>query len=199
MSIFIDGEFALGVSSEVCHESHLRIGDAIDQVALVRLEHAEAFRRARERAFGLLARRPRSTQELRHRLRERETESAVVEGVVTYLTERDYLDDRAFADFWISNRQENRPRGRILISQELRQKGVDRAIIEEALQAVDLGEIEAAEELARRRLPSLVDLPPDVKRRRLTGFLTRKGFGWDIVKAVTDQVLSMDEGDRESL
>ena len=57
------------------------------------------------------------------------------------------------------------------------------------LEETDLDEHSAALELARKRLPRLANLEPDVRKRRLSDYLARRGYGWDVIRPVLDEVL----------
>ena len=89
------------------------------------------------------------------------------------------------------------PRGRRRLKDELRQKGVDREVVEQALEEAELDEYPAALELARKRLPSLRGDEPLAQRRRLAGFLQRRGYGWDVVGRVLDAALGEPDDNEE--
>jgi regulatory protein len=58
----------------------------------------------------------------------------VVEATIQRLKEGGFLGDKQFAQEWIENRTAFRPRSkRMLIAMELRQKGVEEEVIEQAL------------------------------------------------------------------
>ena len=69
------------------------------------LRQADERHQAQEAALRLLAYRPRSEAELRHRLARRGLASGVVEETVARLREQGLLDDAAFARFWVETRE----------------------------------------------------------------------------------------------
>ena len=73
-----------------------------------------------------------------------------------------------------------------LLEQELRFKGVAPEVVRETLDETELDEDAAALELARDRLRRGADshLEPEVQRRRLAGFLGRRGYDYDVVRRV---------------
>jgi regulatory protein len=99
-----------------------------------------------------------------------------------------YIDDRKFACQWASSRARLQGYGRHRIEQELRQKGVEREVIREALDEVvpPEDERENARRVAEKKLQAMKNLEPEARKRRLVGFLERKGFPhlviWEIVK-----------------
>lgn len=101
-----------------------------------------------------------------------------------------YADDRKFAAQWAASRVRLQGYGRRRIEQELRQKGVNRETIQEALaEAIPLeDERETARKVADKKLRTMRSIEPEARRRRLAGFLERKGFPheiiWDILRLV---------------
>ncbi len=146
----------------------------------------KALTRARNTAYRLLTYRARSRQELVGKLNERDFDPAVIDAVVDDLVRLGYLDDREFARQWAAGRARLRGFGMRRIDQELRDKGVSRDIIREALQTV-FGE-SSEEEIARRetekRLKVLGRFEPEVRRRRIAGFLERRGFPREIIYGI---------------
>jgi regulatory protein len=119
------------------------------------------------------------------------------EAVISDLSELGLLDDRKFASQWIESRMALRPMGQARLRAELAAKGVDREIVESTLAEYgnDLDEKGAALALARKKLGSLRGLEPEAARRRLAGFLGRRGFAASTVSRVLKE-MSM-KGGRE--
>jgi regulatory protein len=86
-------------------------------------------------AGRLLEVRPRSTDEVRRRLRDAGYRDDLVEGTLDRLTELGYLDDAAFAQAWVESRDRARPRGARALRDELRRMGVTAVDAEAALAA----------------------------------------------------------------
>ena len=86
-------------------------------------------------AARFLEARPRSTDEVRHRLREAGYRADLVEAALLRLTELGFLDDAGFARTWVESRDRARPRGVRALRDELRRMGVATADIEGALAA----------------------------------------------------------------
>lgn len=177
VNVFIDGEFALGVTLDLA--ARLRIGQELTVEELERLRHDERVAQARNRALGLLARRPYSAAEIERNLRKHGYSDEVVTAVREYLTGAELLDDGAFAAYWVEQRESFRPRSRLALRQELQVKGIDRETIAGAVSGVDEGE--AARRLATKQARRYSQLPEKDFRAKLSGYLLRQGFGYDIV------------------
>lgn len=128
--------------------------------------------------------RPRSEKEITFWFQRKKVPSDVQNEVFNRLKSLGLVDDTAFAKWWIDQRLTFRPKSRRALSMELGQKGVDREIISQALEAVD--DKSVASSLARGRLVRLAGFPPEVRQKKLSDFLARRGFSWDVVKEVLD-------------
>ena len=126
----------------------------------------------------LISYRPRSRHEIQIRLKRR-FGNAVAQVVMDRLEEKGYIDDLKFAHFWRQNRETHRPRGRRLIKQELLKRGVDKEVVD--LATADLDEGTNAYRAAITRLPRLQGVDYITFRRRLEGYLNRRGFRRDII------------------
>ncbi|HEU4535549.1 MAG TPA: regulatory protein RecX, partial [Polyangiaceae bacterium] len=98
------------------------------------------------------------------------------------------IDDEAFARQFARGRLGGGAVGRSRVVRELVGRGLDRASAEGAVrEAADdegVSEAESAERAARKKLRSLEGLAPEVRRRRLYGFLARRGFAHDEIARV---------------
>ena len=189
VSVYIDGEFAFGLPATEVVSRGLRRGQRLTLEDSEILAAVDEGSRATDAAVQFISYRPRSEREVRDRLRKRGYSDPAIEIAVEKCRGWGYLDDQSFAEFWVDNRVRHRPRGARMLSQELWQKGVDRKVIETVLEEAELNEHEAALELARKRAPRLANLEPDVRKRRLSDYLARRGYGWDVIRPVLDEVL----------
>ena len=133
----------------------------------------------------------------------REAEPELIERVLDRFEEVRLVDDAAFAEVWVRSRHRSKGLARRALGHELQQKGVDREIAAEALEAID-GEDEraAALDLVRRRLRGRTvpgGASPEARAerdkvtRRLVGMLGRKGYGGGLAFAVVKEVLAEHE------
>ncbi len=189
ISVFLDGEFAFGLHQDVLLECGIARGDQLTAEQVEAILALEERRRAKEKALRLLAVRSRSRKELHDRLKQARFSTAAVEAALAEMERLGFLDDADFARMWGRNRTATRPAGAFMLRQELRQKGLADAEIEQGLQAAfqDQSEAEVARALASRRKQSLATLPEEKARKRLQDFLLRRGFGWDVVSALIDE------------
>jgi regulatory protein len=132
-------------------------------------------------ALRFLKIRPRSIAELKEKLEVKGFSFTEVEDVVHDLTASGLLDDRAFTRSWINYRLA-RPFGFRRIIQELKVKGIDPQIIEQAVAEIkgNYSPEIAAQDLAQRRWQRMPDIEPVKKKKRVLDFLLRRGFDVDV-------------------
>jgi regulatory protein len=203
VAVYIDGLRAFDVAACVADQANLHAGDVLTTVAQEHLLREDAPYRARERALGLLARRDRSCHEMDERLRTAGFEPAVVAGTVAWLRDLDYLNDARFSAGYVSAKLKC-GWGKRKIGSELLSKGVDRRLVDEALGADESSGDSAAEGmeavmgLVRRRFGTQFQSDPEGAKRRVAGFLGRRGYGWDTIHAVT-RILSDEAGEQSAI
>lgn len=142
-------------------------------------------------AYGLrlLSYRARSEREVVDRFRQRGAEADAIASVVDRLRVGGLLDDEEFAHAWVESRRRAAPRGNRLLQQELVRKGVARPHIEAAL-SEETDTLALARAAASKKARSLADAAEEVFVRRLTDFLLRRGFDYDVVPKVVRELLS---------
>ncbi|MBK3628071.1 recombination regulator RecX [Streptomyces sp. MBT49] len=151
--------------------------------------------RARAICLRLLTGTPRTRKQLADALRKREIPDDVAEEVLSRFEEVGLINDGAFADAWVESRHHGRGLARRALAQELRTKGVDPALIGEAVAQLDAEQEEqTARELVARKLRATRGLDRDKRLRRLAGMLARKGYSEGMALRVVRQALE-EEGE----
>ncbi|MEK7533484.1 MAG: regulatory protein RecX [Patescibacteria group bacterium] len=120
------------------------------------------------------------------------TAPLVVRKVLERLTELAYVDDVAFASWWVSQRTGRKPKGARVIHQELLQKGIPPEIIDEAIRVGmkdERSELTLAKAAAEKKSGSWSKLPLPERKHKLIQYLLRRGFASGIVWSVVDEVV----------
>lgn len=178
-SLFVDGEFALGLDLETVIRCGFKVGLPVEGPQLLRAQAMDMEKKAWDSALNLLAMSPRSAAELGRRLA-RNFPADLVEHTLSRLEAGGWLDDGEFAAAYIRSHREHGAR-RLLA--DLARKGVARDLAARAVEEA-LGEVDAAEqarEVAARRLTRMGAVDRETAQRRLTGLLARRGFGLDAI------------------
>jgi regulatory protein len=187
VNVFVDGRFSFALDAALAMQYDLHPGYTIDGAQLEELLRADGDARAYARALHFLSYRLRSATEIRDRLKRDEWPDAVIDRVLQRLQEEKLVDDAGFAAAWVENRSVLRPRGARALRQELRQKGVEREAIDEALPDAEQ-EIENAVEAARRKLHTWSRLEERDRREKMLAFLQRRGFNYSTARAALKQI-----------
>ncbi|MFE9810156.1 recombination regulator RecX [Streptomyces sp. NPDC005227] len=155
---------------------------------------------ARAICLRLLTGTPRTRKQLADALRKREIPDEVADGVLSRFEEVGLINDSAFAEAWVESRHHGRGLARRALAQELRTKGVEPTLIDEAVGQLDSDQEEAtARDLVARKLRSTRGLDRDKRLRRLAGMLARKGYSQGMALRVVRQALEEEGEDTEGL
>ena len=134
----------------------------------------------RERALGLLARREHSRAEIARKLRPHLGPDDALEVLLDDLAGRRLLSDERYAES--RAHALSRKFGAARIAHELRAKGLDKALAEEASKAARATEVQRAGDLWRRKFRAVPKTREE--RARQMRFLQSRGFSLDAIRAV---------------
>jgi len=169
----------------------LVLGSELSPPVLRRLQELADLEAAYRASVRAVARRGHARGDLRRRLVRKQHPPAAVEGALERLAGQGLLDDDRFARAYAAARL-RRGRGPARIIRDLLTQGVERQRAEAAVaQAVDEEGIDPRQEarrLAERRAGQLTSLPAPARKRRLTAFLLRRGFGGGEVRALVQEL-----------
>ena len=181
-NIYLDGQFAFGLNDNVVARFKLREGLTLTEDQVKEIAAGEVRQECLDYAMKYLGTRLHSRAELRRKLVRREYGEQVIDGVLDDLARMGYLDDARFAKTKALSAAEHKHHGRRRAFMELIRAGVKKDVADAALDDVyDKNDsLAAARQLAERKAASL---------RRLAGMLQRRGFDYETIKPVIDQVL----------
>lgn len=185
VNVYIDEEFAFGLAA--IEAARLQVGQKLSDDEIASLRWKDEIEQAYERALNFLSYRPRSEAEVRRNLRKKDVPECAIEIVVERLEKSGLLDDEEFARYWVDNRKRFNPRGAYALRHELRQKGVDEIVIDNALVSFD--EEAAAQKAADTGARKLAHQERQDFRRKLQGYLKRRGFSYGLVRTLVKQKL----------
>lgn len=192
VSVYLDGRFAFGLYQDIVLQFGLYKGRRLEVDEQQRLLEADQLYIARSKALHYLAYRARSEQEVRRKLGQGGFSEGVVDEVIARLETLGYLDDAAYAEGYARRRFETGGYGPRRVRNDLMRRGVGRADIEAALAKVFDEEddvIAAAREQAGRRWSRLAREEDPLKRRKkVYDFLLRRGFSYDVIQRVVDEI-----------
>ncbi|WP_135547315.1 regulatory protein RecX [Paenibacillus cymbidii] len=198
--IFVDGRFAFSVHEDVMVKFRLMKGAEIDADSAAAAVAEDERLRCYHEAARYVGRQPRAAQEVQQHLLGKGYEEEGAAEAVRRLKEQGYIDDRQFAQQWTEFRVRSQKKGKRWVQQELREKGVDKEHIAEALAGMDEEtEYTGAYELARKKWASSANAELPARKRKLAAFLLRRGYTLSIVNRVLAALQAGSVEEMESL
>lgn len=200
--VAVDGHTVGVVSLDLVERLALGVGRVLDEDLAALLADGFDEVAAYDRALGMLAARGRSSRDLRLRLVRGGVAPVHADAAIARLQEAGLLDDADYARQVARSRVSTRGDSRRRVSQALAKAGVPRDTADEAVadvfveEAVD--ESALVEAAARKRLRTLGDLDAAVRRRRLYGYLARRGHDGAAIRSVLDRLLGAGADDAAS-
>lgn len=193
VNISIDGKYKLSLDVFQVTELGVRVGDELDEAQLAELERESVFGKLYARALEYTLIRPHSGREIRDYLRRktmatryrsrsgeiREHEGvsqAIADKVYQRLTDRGYVDDRAFTTYWLANRNYSKGSSRRKLIAELRSKGVEQGIIEASLPYSTRDDETEIDKIIAKKRSKYDD-------NKLKQYLARQGFSYDLISS----------------
>lgn len=145
-----------------------------------------------DKVYRFISLRPRSEKEIRDYLHGKHATDQDFEKIIQQLIKQKLLDDSAFVNWWLEQRATFRPKGKRALKAELKQKGISDELIEDALsEGVD--ELAQAQKAIQKKLKIYSRLPYLERKAKLSAYLARNGFSWEIIKQVLDSELEKGE------
>lgn len=198
-NVFLDRQFAFGADEDLVVEYRLISGKIIDQTLVEKLLFEAEVGKLMERMYRLWNIRPRSEKEVRSYLRslsfkrkikgKEEISDQATELLINKLKHKRLLSDEEFAKAWVEVRLSKiGPRA---LKQELFQKGIDRETIAGVIS--DKGQVisqkETASQLLEKKMNIWKNLPGLKKKKKAYEFLLRRGFEYEVVRAVIENLI----------
>jgi regulatory protein len=184
INLYLDGEYAFGLSRIVA--AWLAVDQDISDEKIAQLQDQDAQESAYQQALQFLNYRQRSQAEVRKNLQSHQVSEQVIASVLERLQSNGLLNDQSFAQNWVENRIEFRPRGKRALVMELRQRGLDDEAIDQAIENVD--EEQLAYQAAVKQVRKLDTKDWQTFRQKLSNFLLRRGFNFDVINPVVLKV-----------
>jgi regulatory protein len=170
-----------------------RTGIVLNGETIAQLSRESAISALTARAIAMLARARRTRRELERRLQRIEPDRVLVAEALKRLDDQGILGDDNVARAEASARL-RRGDGPARVRQELRRKGLDdrttSTALRDAIEEDGFDEVAACRRIAERRYRSLERLERSVARRRLTGFLLRRGYGSTTIQQVVKELMA---------
>ncbi|MFC5532530.1 regulatory protein RecX [Cohnella yongneupensis] len=181
------GEAVLTVHEDTLVSWRLLKGKLLSAEEYAKLLQQEQKEEAYRSALAMLERKARTTAELERALKRKEFSQEAIAGCVERLQANRMVDDSAFARRFTEQRAVNQRKGRMLIRQELMQRGVSRPEIDQAIGELEPGiEEQSALALARKKWPTVKGNDRE-RKQKLMAMLMRRGYTGSVVRTAVQQ------------
>jgi len=184
VNVYLDGEFAFGLARIVA--AWLSVGQELSDEKIAQLQAEDNREVAYQRALHFMSFRVRTEKEVRKNLEAHSIPNEAIDLVIERLKKNGLLNDSYFAQSWVENRSDFRPRSKRVLAYELRSHGIEAQVIEDTL--MELNEEELAYQAAIKQAKKLSGLDWVNFRKKLLAFLARRGFDYQVSASVTSAV-----------
>ncbi len=186
MNMYVDGLFHCGLDIGTAARLGIYEGKEVTAAEIANIDIEDEYQKCMNTALNLVSRRLQSEREYWQKLGKK-YDKVVIGKVLDRLRILGYADDRKFAEMWI--RERSNGRGSRLLLQELEQKGINKQIIDQLLSQNNNSDcLDDALRLATKKFKP--ELDREKNYLRISGLLSRRGYGYNIIKMVTDQLLN---------
>lgn len=184
VNVYLDNEFSFGLSRITA--AWLQVGQELSSSKIAKLQAEDQREVAYMQAIRFLDYRPRSRAEVRRNLEKHAIPSEVINDVFKRLERSGLVNDERFAQDWVENRSEFRPRSRRALAFELHQRGLGENAIKKALEG--LNEEALAYQAAIKQSRRFEGMQLRDFNNKLGSYLARRGFSYEIIKHVVAKV-----------
>ena len=193
VSVYVDGLFYCGVSVNNIAKYSLYAGKDVEEKILENMKFTELVDRFFDRAISFLERSPKTEKQVKQYIKElafkkkgkwfeelnNEDFSKISEIVLGKLNEYQYLDDKRYAELFVSSRMRTKPRGKDILLMELIVKGVSKETASEVINSLVEDEYGLLKQTYYKKYK---DEKITMEDRKKIDFLRRKGFNWDLIE-----------------
>lgn len=190
-ALYIDGEFAMKLDTQTLLENRFDVGRDIDDEELHEIISLSNERRAKEKALWLISYRDHSKKELADKIR-RTCDEDSAQKAVDRLEELGLVNDEGFARRYAEQLIFSKHMSKRGVSYELSRKGIDKELVQEILEDIDVDENEEIKAVLEKKYRNLDD---EKTRRRAVAALQRLGYGWDSIRRAMDDYSDYTEED----
>ena len=194
VNVSVNGKYRFSLDYTQIADLGVKVGNEYTEAQLTDLENESQFGKLYMRALEYSLMRPHSqyelTQYLYRKTRDTLTKTgSIKKGVSKELTERvfdriiekGYVNDEAFARYWIENRQLRKGISKRKLQAELASKGVNRSIVESLLSETERSDEDEILKIIEKKASRYDD------EQKLIAYLARQGFSYDDIKqAIAD-------------
>lgn len=187
VNIYLDNKFGFGLDLDNFVKLGLRVEQELSEEEVEDIVRKSEFQKTSDKLLKFATLRPRSKKEIIDWLKRKKVHESLHKELFNRLNRLELVDDTKFAQWWIGQRSQFKPRGKRALEAELRMKGIKKEVLENALSDLKIDEEKIAKELLLKKEYKWKNLSKRDAREKKGQFLLRKGFGWEIIEKVLNK------------
>ncbi|MDO5011514.1 MAG: recombination regulator RecX [Intestinibacter bartlettii] len=190
VNIYVDEKFFMAIYKELVFTFNLKKGQEIDPNYLKSILDDEMYMKAKNKALSILSKASQSEKQIKQKLA-KDYEEDTIDRVIEFLQKYKFVDDEDLASRIVNTNVNLNKYGKNKIKQNLYNKGIDKNIIENAIDDIDTDkEFENALYLGKKRYDRLKNEDPRKAYQKIGNHLAYKGFNYDIIKKVLNKLFN---------
>lgn len=192
----LDNSVSFAVNDELIFKYLLKPGKTLSDNEIKLLRNEAEYLSLKKKALDILARKRITEKEIRQKLQTSKPGSNHTDKVLGMLKEHGLVDDYNFAVSLILSSLAGSPRSKRYIRQKLYEKGVPPEIIDRAMadELGDYDEFAAAKKIGEKKYKTVQHLPQLKAKKRVADFLQGRGFNWDVINKVLNNLFTESDG-----
>lgn len=190
VNIYVDEKFFMAIYKELVFTFNLKKGQEIDPNYLKNILDDEMYMKAKNKALNILSKASQSEKQIKQKL-SKDFDEDTIDRVLKFLQKYKFVDDEDLANRIVSTNVNLNKYGKNKIKQNLYNKGIDKNIIEQAIDEIDSDkELENAFYLAKKRYERVKNEDSRKAYQKIGNHLAYKGFNYDIIKKVLNKLFN---------
>jgi regulatory protein len=181
-NVYLDGVFGFGIDLDNLVLSGIKINKEFTEEEIEKIIKKAELQKTWEKLLKFASLRPRSEKEIKDWFKRKKVHESLYKDLFNRLKHLDLTDDQKFAEWWVEQRITFKPKGKRALVMELRQKGIKKEIINQVLADSPIDEEKMAKELLVKNAYKWERTPNLKAKQKMSEFLLRKGFSWEVVK-----------------
>src|SRR3989344_3128768 len=184
VNVYLDDKFGFGIDLDNFVLLHLKVDQELTDKEIEEIVKKAEFQKTLDKLLKFATLRPRSEKEIRDWFRRKKVHESLTPKLFERLTRIDLVDDKKFAEWWVGQRLQFKFKSKRDLENELRMKGVNRDIVSQVISELvsQEDEVRMAKELLEKRKYRWERLPRLEAEKKMSEYLARKGFNWEIIR-----------------
>ena len=187
VNIHLDNKFGFGLDLENFVKLGLKVEQELSEEEVEKIVKKAEFQKTLDNLLKFATLRPRSEKEINDWFKRKKVHESIHKELFNRLKKLELIDDTKFAQWWVGQRSQFKPRGKRALQAELRMKGIKKEVVESALSNLKLDEGKIAKELLVKKAYKWQNLPLREAKQKKAQFLARKGFDWAIIEKILNK------------